>query len=559
MTEVWPPTKVSFDSVKTDNQALAAEIEAYVRRQSIETTPIGKHEDTTAEEALKELLKQLYQRVCNFCVLLGRASTPDRKIIATWHSFLDPIRSLTNVTPHGHMLAARMVLYLTSAFLQNKQLSSKFASSTSKTSPEVLRDGLLVALDDTLLSNLTVLWDQGRKRETFDWVFSAYPVRASLSCSEGVPEKVMDDPDPSAIRESMAQDTIKRTYTACLTKPSELTPANGVHSGRFWRRPDGDTHDYSIHPEASQYMFDDNEKDKPLLMWQMIGSDGPIRDDYHYQLINEDTGKGDWRGRPALRRSRQFVLDTRKISARYLFRDRFCIATIILARCPLPVELQTEVLGYLKEEQPPKHPYLSKLDLSAIYEPFPDITRPECDYCVKADYRPGRNYATTCPLHAFTVWNLPLRTFHTFHRLSADRWWLCGYEICTGHHENGKWRVRDLEGYLNGILNIRCGPDTTLQSIGFGPLDPMTLPTEDEDKARMESLFSFQGDGSPEHDAVGEAKWIGLKGLAEVMNNGVTFVGLHTHGRATTAPSWLCGRTRRQEARVYFSLSGRNV
>lgn len=34
--------------------------------------------------------------------------------------------------------------------------------------------------------------------------------------------------------------------------------------------------------------------------------------------------------------------------------------------------LQLQVLGYL-EELIPLHPYLSKLDLAAVYQPFPDI------------------------------------------------------------------------------------------------------------------------------------------------------------------------------------------
>ncbi|KUI63431.1 hypothetical protein VM1G_10249 [Cytospora mali] len=530
--DISSTAKISFNSVPEDNQALAAEIQALARDNGSKDP---------SETQLKSLLKRLYGRMCDFCGYRGKAATPDAKIIAAWESFFEPIKALAQVKPHGHMIAARMILYLASAFLNSSQLSRSLPMSNASFKPMALRCHFLIALDDTLLSYLAHIWSHGNKHETFSWVFTDYPVyscRSNVCCA--------DDFNPGgALHE---QRTIDRFKAACVTRPSDLTPENGIRSRWEQSRPaEGRLDDIPEHPDLSRPAY---------VHTQCIASDGPARETYSYDVVDEDRGKTHWRGRLMLRRSRQFVLDARKMVKANLAKEGRRLAERALARSPLPVELQVEVLSYLEDIQ--EHPYLSKLDLAAVYKPFPETGKKCLECAIRGNKTADKMFKTTCPQKSVAIWSLPLRMFHTFHRNKQGGLSLCIHSDCNGHHHDASWSLGTtavrLEDHLNGLLQGRCGPGVTLKSIGLGPLDPVRLPTVQEDSQRIERLFQSFSRRYEKKDMNDENLWIGISGLVDVMLHERVLLGLNPSGQTTTGINWMLGRTRQDEQRACLAL-----
>lgn len=358
-------------------------------------------------------------------------------------------------------------------------------------------------------------------------------------------------------------------------RPDELTPANGVRRVRVWRRAEGDTTHHPLNPDATSWQHDswrvaDGDHHtgtawRRLLVYQRIGSEGPIREDYGYHLVDPDnTGSGttDWRRRPALRRARQFVLDTQKV--RVLRARRALAAAALTTR--LPAELVAQVGRYA--EPVPEEPYLDPLDLYVAYQPLPTPTcllqpggsgkktkKIECDQCAHtyaSNTVADKTARRTCPLKSTVVWNLPLRAFHTLHQTTTT-WRMCRHFPCTGHHHQHDWVLpaRDLEAHLVQVLRAAARGTTgtlTRQAAGLGPHDPLELPTAHEDEARKRRLWDRHH--HDDDDAVAEAQWVGLDDLLGVMRHDRTLLGRHPSGSTTTEPSWMFGRTRQDEARV---------
>lgn len=562
--------KLSFDSVRKVNQTLAAEIQAFVGRDDKQENGDSLEElDADRQESLKQLLRKLYTSICDFHAYKGSAATPDKKIIAAWASFLEPIAVLGRLRPHGPLLAARMLLYLTRAFIRANQLPHTLPAADSSVKPLALRGNLVIALDDALLGHLKTLWTRSRGRESFSWVFSDYPVRKMHKCDNCVSDDLKRNPanasQPSGVDWDVwsAQQEAERFRAACVTTPADLTPANGIHPARTWKRPEGDTSHYPQDPSATSWMYDhwDINVDRPrLLMFQKIGSEGPIREEYSYSIKDEDTRTSDWRSRPALRRSRQFILDTQKVR---VLRERRRLATTALAKGGLPPELTSEVWRYA--EPVPEEPYLDRLDLPSTYQPFADFggasgagDKAKCPECARrSSSTADKNAKRTCPLKAIVFWNLPLRAFHTLHETTVpNRWRLCRHAPCTGHHDDASaqdWILppQQLEAHLLQILRAQTSdPDMTLESAGLGPHDPIELPTEEEDNDRKRRLYERDYSNAERQDAIDEAQWVGLDGLLGVMRHDRTLLGRHHSGQTTTGPSWIFGRTRQEEARV---------
>lgn len=580
-----PKFKLTFDSATNDNKALAAQIRALAATPSL---------TNNNNDAVKELLRKLYSSICDLGAYRGSPSAPDHKIIAAWLSFLPPIAALANALAslHGPLLAARTLLYLTHAFLSSDQLPQNLPATAASLKPVALRCHLLIAFDDALLQYLKALWTTSRGRETFAWVFTDYPVSRIHRCENCCPDELKEDPTNPAGAPSVdwavwsAQKDEQRFKAACLPSPEELTPANGVHPVRVWRRPEGDTTHHPQDPDATSWQYSpadaDADADNPpprLLMYQRIGSEGPIREDYGYHIVDQDTGEKSWRRRPALRRSRQFILDTQKVR---VLRERRALATVALRRGKMPAELVSQVWKYA--EPVPEEPYLDKLDLCLVYQPFPNLgasssnssssssstsnssgarrTDVKCDECAKtysSNTLADKAARRTCPLKSTFVWNLPLRTFHTLHETStaaSNEWRLCRYIPCTGHHHTGNdqdWTLpsRNLEAHLVQILRAQsCTADMTLQTAGLGPHDPVELPTEQQDNARKRRLWDRDYSDPKQQDAVDEAEWVGIDGLLGVMRHDRTLLGKHPSGSTTTQPSWMFGRTRQDEARL---------
>lgn len=566
--------KVSFNSVPKDNEALATEIQAFIESDNQdEREDASKTSDADRKNALQQLLRKLYTSICEFQAYRGSPVTPDKKITAAWESFLAPVTALASLHLHGPLLAARMLLYLTRAFLRADQFPRNLPATDASVKPIAIRCNFLITLDDTLLAQLKTLWTSSRGRETFAWVFTDYPVSKLHICDNCCPDELKwspqntSPPDWDAWRVRKDAESLN---AACLIVPQDLTPANGVHPIRTWKRPEGDTTHHPRDPAATGWMYNHDGKganaDTPrLLMYQRIGSEGPIREDYSYNIVNEDTNRSTWRSRPALRRSRQFILDTQKVR---VLRERRWLAMRALTKGRMPPELVSEVWKYA--EPAPEEPYLDKLDLCSVYQPFPSAslggkTTPKCDECAKrpSNTTAGKIARATCPRNAIVVWNLPLRAFHTLHVTAATSWRLCKHVPCTGHHDDepeDAWAVHSsqgLEAHLLHILRAQSrNADMTFESAGLGPHDPIELPTEAEDNARKRRLWDKDHSDSNQMDVVEEAQWIGIDGLLGVMRHDRVLLGKHHSGSTTTDPSWFSGRTRQEEVRVRAAFRG---
>lgn len=470
--------------IRKENEALTAEIRDFVqtKQNAGQSLKNGNNPAEGPAGQLEVLLERLYVRICEFGLYQGRASTPEKSIIAAWESFLGPTSALTAVEPHGHMIAARMTLYLTQAYLQNGQLLQLLPMSISSARPIALRCNFAISLDDLLLSCLTRIWSQSENRELFNWVFTSYPIMA-CRCDSGrtCQEYVGPGNSVSEFHRQRRRDQIK---TACITDPAALTPENGIRPR--WRR---------------------TRQDGGTAQYQDLDSDGPIRESYHYGLVDEDTREIVFRDRAALRRSRQFILDARRIAECNLARDSERVAQMAMARRSLPAELQLMVLEYVDGIQ--EHPYVGQLDLSAVYRPFPDISK-KCSLCTgRASSSAERTARATCPVKSVTVWSLPLRVFHTFHGTSGGNWQLCRHTDCAGHHRDSSWKSQNvtIQDHLNSIIQKRCGQGVTLEQIGLGPLSPARLPTAAQDRERERRLFSDHRKDADEQDIQNEARW----------------------------------------------------
>lgn len=557
----------SLTHTRKENKSLSAKIRAFVReKQGVDLSlKSGNDSAESFRGDLEALLEKLYTHICDFGRYRGNAATPDEKILAAWESFLGPIRALTAVQPHGHMIAARMTLYLAQAYLHHRQLPAHLPISKSSAYPISLRCNFVVSLDDQLLSCLGQIWTQSNKREMFKWVFTEHPVEV-CKCYFAGGLTCEDFAGPgSSVKEYHEQRKRDQIKTACITDPKALTPQNGVQPRWRWKRAEGDTAQHRPHPDCSRVGYQQSEDGESMLMWQDIGSDGPIRDSFRYTLEDQNNGEKVYRARAVLRRSRQFILDARKIADVNLARDSERLAQVVMAKRSLPAELQLMVFEYLGEIQ--EHPYLSKLDLSAIYKPFPDTSK-KCKRCNgRASKQADEMAKATCPLESITIWSLPLRAFHTLHQTSDGNWRLCPQIDCTGHHRDASWQSQtsSVEEQLNNIIQSRCGQVLTIGDIGLGPLDraQLQLPTSAEDWPRERQLFSKHLDddeNQDDQDDQDEARWVGISGLANVMTHNETIVGFHddhfgrVFDRSANDHSWLLGRTRQEEFRACAGL-----
>lgn len=550
--------KMSFRSVPRENKALTAEICSFIekRQDAVPTLDDGSSSAEPPNGQLEAVLERFYVHICDFGRYLGNAATPDETILEAWESFLGVINALAMVKPHGYMIAARMTLYLTQAYRSHGQLPGVLPYSPKSAKPIALRCNFAIALDDLLLSCLTQLWSQSDKRDLFTWVFTSYPVKVCACYHGGTCQDLIGA--GRSVKDFHEQRRKDHIRAACITDPARLTPENGVQPRRRWTRPQGDTTRYPRHPDASWIGYQDSTHGERMLMWQDIGSDGPIMESYHYKLVDEDTRELHCRQRAALLRSRHFVMDARKIAQYHLAVDGRRLAQMIMVRNSLPAELQLMILEYLDDIQEPV--YLGKLDLSAVYRPFPDISKKTSSCCGHGRSISHRIAKATCPLNSITIWNLPLRAFHTFHQTKDGAWQVCPDIECAGHHRDSSWQTLDIsiEDQLNKIIQHRsCQSLANIGEVGLGPLEPAELPSA-EDWAREQRLFSGyrvdQDDDESREDRV-EARWGGVAGLVGVMLHNETLLGLHSSGRTSTEPSWLLGRTHQEEYKARVALA----
>ncbi|KAJ9149333.1 hypothetical protein NKR23_g4193 [Pleurostoma richardsiae] len=544
-----PRFKLSFQSVVKDNEQLTTKLESLIASKQQNGADLP-------DEDTKEALAELYTRISDLSEYGGQVSASDKTMMAAWTSFMDPIERFTLIHPHGDFLSARMLLYLAAGFLNQHHLPSTFSAHPSSAAPIALRLNFLTALDDALLVRLGRLWKAGGRHDDLPWVFADYQVqKREASC---------DNPEHGHFQ-TAEEENASRARAACITRPSDATPANGVQGRRVWVREDGDTAPRQRHPDARGWCYapasgpEGPGEDQRVLIMEEFGSDGPVRGYYSYSLTDADgSGQQTWRGRPALRRSRQFVLDARRVAARAKMREQRRLGLAATA-ARLPPELHMQIAAHL-ELEPAEHPYVHALDLAEVYRPFPEGmgTGGVCEACKgkrlgTAEDRVSRR---TCPLKSIRAWNLPLRAFHTYHQKADSAWRMCkeGGE-CAGHHRGAdeSWEVgseAELEALLDRVVQARCGDGATLKSVGIGPMEPLVMPTREEDDARKKRLF----EGYHLRDEVEEAEWTGVAGLMYAMVHGRTLLGRHPSGSTSTDARWLLCRTRADEAKVMDAL-----
>lgn len=601
MSESSAASKISFDSIRSDNETLATEIRTYVAQQTAEQQNSGGEGDA----ALKGLIRKLYGRICDFSLYQSPVKTPDKKIVAAWESFLGAIGALADVQPHGKMIAARMVLYLANAFGSSEQLSHTLVRSSSTAKAVELRCDFLIAMDEALLACLIVLWTQSGNRERYEWVFSDYPVQQrcarNYSLFEDLPKEIdFTVPRVATVQES-DEKMRERIEAACVTNPAHLPPVSPPWP---WVRREGDRIIGPRNRRSRSLVDSSAECWQRLGMWECVGDGGPIRAKYVYDVVDEGLSEtylrdredeemmAHRREREMLQRSRQFILDARRLAARRLFLETRAAAQEVLVRTRrLPVELQSMIMALVDAEEPSgislPGPYLSKLDLAQVYRPFPARPgrRGKCDVCSAA---PDDMVRSTCPRKALTVWSLPLRIFHTLHKTGPSRasgpvrlrrasgWRVCALENCNGHHQDESWHTAPVLGepawsapsFLDAIVSARCGAPgttTTLSDVGLGPLDPVVLLNVDEDEERQIRLFDSHGRTGTLRTASGEAgvemldhfleaKWSGLGGLLQVVGSRRVVYGACPATWWSGPATWALGRTRHEERRALNAL-----
>ncbi|KAL2402589.1 hypothetical protein ABEF93_001864 [Exophiala dermatitidis] len=438
--------KAFLGKIIAKNQQLAVDIDTFANKQQKSDLP-GTSEK---EVIISGFLEKLYVEICSIAQNRGHPRTTNKIILSAWASFFLPIRSLTSIVPDGYFLAARMILYLATAFISEDALQRKFPENESSIPKVAEIHSFLADLDEELLRCLRALWQSSNALEGFPWVFTQYPVRER-------------DPDPEKAASRHAQ--------AVARSPAHLAALGGIKGRQIWVPRPGDAPVYQPDPAATGWAF---EKAEGPLLWQQYGDDGPIRQEFHYHIIDEDRNDVQFRCRDVFRRSRQFIFD-----AHYFTRIR--LAEHILDSSPLATETKVQIMGYL--DDPNFEPYLSRLDLADVYSPFPDV--------------------------------------------------------------------------LDGIVSDRCGPGTNLESVGFGPVDKITLSSEEADEERRKRLFGHRPPtGGADEDLSMKG---GLAGLAHAMRHGKTMLGCWQGegcgGEMNTDASWARGRTLSDERQAQRALS----
>ncbi|KAJ3540647.1 hypothetical protein NM208_g1555 [Fusarium decemcellulare] len=503
---------------------------------------IQPHEDVSV--IIKRFLVKLYQAIALISEHRGHPRTPKAKIFDAWESFLGPIKALTSL-PHGDFLAARMLLYFYSGLLCQSALDMKFPKVNARGVNTPLNQ-INTALDDALLESLRRIWVESDKYEEFNWVFTEYRV-----------DHFPDD-------EKSSQEAQRFYALAQALTPDELAALGGIQGRRFIFAKKADVSGDGEQDEDGWYPFcgsipgdhfermrssvhipDDDEVEADDWVWSVVGTDGPIRTDMSYCIVDKRADKESWRGLDVLRRSRQFILDARQVGQPFLAEKRRNLAEKTLFDAGIPTEIRLVILGFL--DPPVKHPYLSSVDIAAAYTPFPDKDRPKCPECSSG--KASKEHILTCPTKSIYIWNLPLRAFFVFHQNKTTVQRLCKYGVnCQGHHDDDDWKVtreEDFINYVESIIKDRCGSPATLSDVGLGPQSDFALGDEEEDDKRRARFFDvYYG---PLQDTSNELRMNGgFWGLTtSMLHNSIligSWAGEDGSATCTTEAEWAIGR-----------------
>ncbi|KAF5592103.1 hypothetical protein FPCIR_5794 [Fusarium pseudocircinatum] len=342
-------------------------------------------------------------------------------------------------------------------------------------------------LDDILLEPLKEIWVLSANRERFDWVYTDF-----------------DSPSFRA--------------TVGALSPQEQKDLGGIRPKEHWYNDPTESKEWFLYT-GKMPRWDCGERDYYDCDWEWEGSDGPISLWLEYSILTDnDPERSTGHGIDVFRRSRKFCLDARQKSEAHIGRQQH-LAFHEVTRRRLPPDLRNQILGHIEYRDP--FPYLEKLDLAEAYAPFPTVGG-SCTHC---DTTEGETTAKrTCPQKAMHVWNMDLRRFHTFHKISCETWSLCSHHDCKGHHDNYSWKVdRDpgFTAYLESQAARGNDSFVSLDQVGFGPMNPIRIGPV-ETWIRRDALFRGNGIYSDSRDdllMIG-----GLGGLKNSMIHGRTLV-----------------------------------
>ncbi|KAH7177089.1 hypothetical protein EDB81DRAFT_864418 [Dactylonectria macrodidyma] len=476
------------DKVFKDLIASTSQLADDIRRQATRT---DTQDNDELNGSIKIILVRLYSMIVCLGENKGHPPPPNKAIVDAYRCFFEPIHALSQL-PNGDFLAARMFLYLASAFVHEKSLNLRFSESKAPGATAFLY-GFCVELDDALLDPLKRMWAKGDKCDDFGWVFSDHPVQRFVA------------------REGSEGDGFRHLELAQALSADELTALGGGRGRRwFWSAP-GDEKGWKSFsgklPEVS-----DGDKDK--VVWKCVGTDGPIREDRIYRTVGKDACEESSKAVEVLPRSRQFIFDARQIAKPLVHKQKVSLLSRTLFRAGVPAEVRDMVWQHM-DEPPKESTYLSGLDIAAAYAPFP---KPP-EHCTECETRRakgiGQSLKYTCPERNIYLWNLGLRLFHVFHQRSRTGWGLCKEGFgCSGHHADDDWQILDCENLLNLLDDINAERSETFTELcdDDGEQIPLRFQTSlNEDEARRES-------SGPVEDSVREEELMdGIRALLGTM------------------------------------------
>lgn len=462
-----------------------------------------------SEDEIKQVIARLCQNMVQFTDFM-RLCTNEGMELHIWYSFLHPIRALMKLPhPQGNFVAARMVLYLAYQIHQTLDEMEYMRQDDARKATLPLFQ-LCIKLDETLLEALRNIWKASTDfEEDFNWVF----VDDRIHLAPG--EVVMDDND---LKIAQALSPSERTWVskengveyAYYSDPFDVNKANPTpYKGPIPR-------------------WDCGQEDNDSFTWATKGSDGPIRLEISYDVRIPRTGYDGLSppdsSIPMFRRSKQFCFDARQLSEAERLKQVRIILDEIARHYNVPREIQYRILEYLPYRE--AFPYIRKLDLAAVYAPFPTASG-SCEDChTKSGWSRLRR---TCPGSCIWIWNLPLRCFHVFHRDQYKNWTLCAHGAeCTGHHDthDRDWIVERGPGlslFIEREISRLNDEFVSLDQVGLGPALKIRLDTKEEDRDRQKRLALGHG---IYQDSVDDWKMSGgLGGLVDCMLHGRVLIG----------------------------------
>ena len=504
--------------IASSNEALCNEIDQLAG--SIQCT------GNSSDAEIKNVLIKIQASLNRIGSDRGNPLTPNEVILEAWRSFFGPIQRLLKL-PSGAFYAARKLLYMASAFIDGKGLDRKLHVTRSQACITSLFEFCL-ELDEALLASLREVWISSNRREMFNWVLTGYQMKTWIGS---------ESPDQVTHRIQLAQ----------ALSVDELIELGGIKglSFTFADLDDPGTWKPFLSPMPRWDLGDEYDSQ---ILWQDLGTDGPIRRMFLYRTVADDRNEEERMWIDVLRRSRQFIFDARQIAEPAVDIQRRLILEHVLSKHRIPNEIRSMILDYLQARQPFR--YLANLGIATAYAPFPRVGR-SCDHCTGET---NEKIKLTCPQESIYIWNLALRIFHCFHQEASDSgpvWWICKDGIsCRGHHKIADWQVGDVSELISHI-EVEAGKhDPTFSSLndsGLGPKEPIRAESQRDDYERQDKLFTTLG---PFEDSANDLIMIGgVGGLVDCMIHGRVLLGawegptgLDPSGHSVTDSKWALGR-----------------